>query len=129
MMTVEVTMDEALDAPSVSLETAQLGMGSMKFRILERPGKFDLGTECLAEARAFMLPDTFATIACATKHPCHANGTGYGFECDGPGRVFKAGHFVDTCLTRRPFPSRLHWKPRRRQHLRQKHVLGRPDAA
>lgn len=128
-MTVEVTMDEVLDAPSVSLETAKLGTGSMKSRILELPWKFDLGAECLAETRDFMLPDTFATIACATMHPCHAIGTGHRFECYGPVRVFKAGHFVDICLTRRPFLSRLRRKPRRCRHLRQKHELGRRDAA
>ena len=129
MMTLEVTTDEGLDASPVGLETAKLGTGSMKFRILELPGKFDLGTDCLAGARDLMLPDTFATIACVTTRPCHANGTRLGFECDGPGHVFKAGHLVDTRLTRRPFLSRLHWKPRRCQRLRQKHVLGRPDAA
>ncbi len=127
-MALEATMDEELDASSVSLETANLRMGSMNFGIFAPPRKFELSLDFLAKARDFMLPYTFATFAGAMRHLGQVQGTTFGFECRDPSHVSMVGHFVDRCLVRCPILSSLHWEAGWRRHLWQKHALVGADA-
>lgn len=128
-MALEVTMDEGLDASSVSLETAGLNMGSTNFGILELLWKSGLDPDFLATVRDLKLPGTVATIVFAVGRLGHVHDTKLWFECHDSGHVCRIGQVVDRGPVRRPSLSSLHCDPWWCRHRCQKHALGGADAA